>query len=200
MTNWRNLRALCPEARTHSEMAVKYVFLPGLRLPDGCSPATDDCLLCLGPRDGYENRPFFSQVVSSPAQRNWNSHNIRIFERNWFAFSWRVPNGRPIENPDQSPERPSSMIRIKMRERQRQCILEDLRRPHPFAFERIGYLCCRQVANFSALCCLRFDMSRSRTSITLQTTTSVQGLTLTRLFRSTACLVREIERSSCTSA
>jgi hypothetical protein len=92
------LRALCPDARAHLEAGIDYVFLPALRLPDGCVPNSDDCLLCLGPRDGYDNRLFFSHVISCPVPRNWNGQNVRILERNWFAFSWRVPGGgRPIE-------------------------------------------------------------------------------------------------------
>lgn len=97
-THLDELRALCPGARTFSEGNIDYVFLPGLHLPAGCSPASIDCLLCLGARDGYDNRLFFAAVVNSPIGRNWNTQNVRILERNWFAYSWRVPNGlRPIE-------------------------------------------------------------------------------------------------------
>jgi hypothetical protein len=92
------LRALCPGANSASEGGVDFVVLPGLKMPDGCTPVALDCLLFLGQRDGYANRLFFSQVVNSPAARNWNGQNIRIAERNWFAYSWRVPDGlRPIE-------------------------------------------------------------------------------------------------------
>jgi hypothetical protein len=92
------LRALCPEARAWTEAGIDYVYLPSLRLPAGCNPGVVDCLLCIGARDGYENRLFFSAVVNAPTGRNWNTQNVRILERNWFAYSWRVPNGlRPIE-------------------------------------------------------------------------------------------------------
>lgn len=92
------LRSLCPDVKPCSEGGIDLVFLPDLRLPEGCSPAVVDCLLSLGPRDGYLNRLFFAQLVASPRGRNWNSKNVRILERNWFAFSWRVPSGlRPIE-------------------------------------------------------------------------------------------------------
>lgn len=92
------LRALCAGAAAHSEAGIDYAFLPGLQLPPGCNPPVMDCLLCLGQRDGYENRLFFPIVVSSPVARNWNTQNVRILERNWFAYSWRVPGGlRPIE-------------------------------------------------------------------------------------------------------
>lgn len=92
------LRHLATDAREVTEAGVAYVFLPGLRLPDGCNPPIADCLLALGARDGYDNRLFFATMVTSPQSRNWNSQNIRILERNWCAFSWRVPSGlRPIE-------------------------------------------------------------------------------------------------------
>lgn len=92
------LRALCPEARPHTEAGIEYVFLPQLQMPNGCNPPAVDCLLCLGARDGYDTRLFFGSVVACAAQRNWNGVNIRILERNWFAYSWRVPSGlRPIE-------------------------------------------------------------------------------------------------------
>src|SRR5207253_6789258 len=85
------------DARAVNEAGIDYVFLPALRLPGGCNPAVVDCLLALGARDGYENRLFFAQAVMAPHSLNWNSQNIRILERNWFAYSWRVPSGlRPI--------------------------------------------------------------------------------------------------------
>jgi hypothetical protein len=94
----KELRSLCPEARVTSEAGVDYVLLPMLKLPDGCNPPAVDCLLCLGPRDGYANRLLFSQIVSARSARNWNGQNMRVVERNWFAYSWRVPEGlRPIE-------------------------------------------------------------------------------------------------------
>ena len=96
--HFEELRSLSPEARKATEAGIEFVLLPRLCLPSACNPSSVDCLLCLGPRDGYESRLFFSQVVSSPQGRNWNGQNIRILERNWFAYSWRVPGGlRPIE-------------------------------------------------------------------------------------------------------
>jgi hypothetical protein len=91
------LRSLCPAAKQAVEAGVDFVLLPALQLPDGCNPNRVDALLCLGARDGYDNRLFLSQQVSSPTPRNWNGQNVRILERNWFAFSWKVPSSpRPI--------------------------------------------------------------------------------------------------------
>ena len=94
----RELQALCPEAKQATEAGIDYVLLPACQMPDECDPTAVDCLLCLGPRDGYENRLYFSQAIKSRAERNWNGQNVRILERNWFAYSWKVPGGlRPIE-------------------------------------------------------------------------------------------------------
>jgi hypothetical protein len=92
------LRSLCPGAKQVTEGGLDYVLLPALKLPEGCNPGVVDCLLSLAARDGYSNRLFFAQVVGSRQARNWNGQNIRILERNWFAYSWRAPDGlRPIE-------------------------------------------------------------------------------------------------------
>lgn len=92
------LQSLCPDAKQVTECGTDYVLLPSLKLPEGCNPGVVDCLLSLGARDGYANRLFFAKVVASHQARNWNGQNIRILERNWFAYSWRVPGGlRPIE-------------------------------------------------------------------------------------------------------
>lgn len=72
-----------------------YLFLPGLALPDGCTPATIDALLCPSELDGYPSRLFFAGRVQSPSSRNWNANGVRILERKWEAFSWKVsPNLR----------------------------------------------------------------------------------------------------------
>jgi hypothetical protein len=94
----QELKLLCPAAKQAMEGGIDYVLLPSLSLPNGCNPSTVDCLLSLGARDGYENRLFFAQMIQSSQARNWNGQNVRILERNWFAYSWKVPGGlRPIE-------------------------------------------------------------------------------------------------------
>jgi len=98
LEHMEELRAVCPGAKQALESGVDFVLLPELKLPEGCSPGQADALLCLGPRDGYENRLFFSQQINSRTARNWNGQNVRILEQNWFAYSWRAPAGlRPIE-------------------------------------------------------------------------------------------------------
>lgn len=92
------LRSLCPDAKQAQEGGLRYVLLPCLKLPDGCTPSELDCLLCVDPRDGYQGRLFFPQVVSSREPRNWQMQNVRILERNWNSFSWQIPASlRPME-------------------------------------------------------------------------------------------------------
>jgi len=84
------LKAICPEVMTSTEGGVTYYLLKGLVLPEGCTPPNVDALLCPSPRDGYPSRLFFAQMISSRKAQNWNSQNVRILDRNWFAYSWRL--------------------------------------------------------------------------------------------------------------
>ena len=94
----RELDQLCGGAKEYTEFGLNYILLPQLRLPSGCTPAVVDALLCLSPRDNYPTRLFFAQQVTSKNGLNWNSHNIAILQRGWFAYSWNhVATGRPIE-------------------------------------------------------------------------------------------------------
>jgi hypothetical protein len=84
------LKRLCPEARQCDEGGRTYLLLPGLALPEGCSPATTTALLCPTERDGYPSRLFLAERVQSRTPLNWNASGVRILERNWHAFSWKV--------------------------------------------------------------------------------------------------------------
>jgi hypothetical protein len=86
------LKLFCVDARPHQEGEVPYVYLPGLRLPDGCSPTQIDALLCPTPAHGYTSRLLFAQPFTSPQSRNWH-YNARVLERNWAAISWNIPAG-----------------------------------------------------------------------------------------------------------
>jgi hypothetical protein len=92
------VKQLCPNVRIYEEAGCSYLFLPGLNLPDGCSPASVDALLCPSARDGYPSRLFVAERVKSPTERNWNANGVRIAERNWQACSWKTnPNLRLIQ-------------------------------------------------------------------------------------------------------
>lgn len=89
------LKLLCPSIQQVEEASCTYLLLPGLMLPTGCSPCSVDALLCPSARDGYPSRLFFAERIQSRAQLNWNANGVRIAERNWHAYSWKVnPNLR----------------------------------------------------------------------------------------------------------
>ncbi|PYT71655.1 MAG: hypothetical protein DMG39_12455 [Acidobacteria bacterium] len=94
----RELEQLCNGAREFTEFDRNYILLPQLQLPDGCTPAVVDALLCLSARDSYPTRLFYSQQIACKNALNWNAQNVPILQRNWFAYSWNyVASGRPIE-------------------------------------------------------------------------------------------------------
>jgi len=90
----QQLAAQCTSVASCPDGGVECVLLSGLRLPR-CTPDVVDALLCLGPRDNYPTRLFFSAPVAphEPVALNWNANGVRILERNWHAFSWQVPAG-----------------------------------------------------------------------------------------------------------
>lgn len=79
------LRALCPGAELWEDTGGVLVYLPGLSVESKGARHKVDGLLSPGPRDGYENRLYFSAQL--PIARNWNSYALKA--RNWFAISWR---------------------------------------------------------------------------------------------------------------
>jgi hypothetical protein len=84
------LMMLWPRATRQEEAGKDCFLIPQLPLPEGHTPAAVDALLWPHERDGYPSRLYFSQVVSSPTQRNWNHTNVSILGRNWHAYSWKV--------------------------------------------------------------------------------------------------------------
>lgn len=89
------VKTYCASVASYSFGEVDYLQLSGLQLP-GCTPSEVDALLCLGDRgEGYATRLFFSQVIvpPKPFSLNWNASGVRILERNWHAYSWKVPAG-----------------------------------------------------------------------------------------------------------
>ncbi len=84
------LRRLCPDLKRATEADCQFFYLPGLSLRNGCSPSSVDALLCPVQRDGYPFRLFFAEKITTPKQLNWNPNGVRILERNWYAFSWKI--------------------------------------------------------------------------------------------------------------
>jgi len=79
------LRTVCPGAVPMQEGGTTYVFLPSLRLPNGCSPSEMDALLRPGPGpDGYTTRLYLSVPFPNKGQ-NWTVHQI-------LARTWHTPS------------------------------------------------------------------------------------------------------------
>lgn len=83
------LKALYGDVHRADEGGFSFILLKDVELPAGCTPAKSDLLLCPMPRDGYSSRLFFPQQIRSKTPRNWNGQ-IRILDRNWWAFSWSM--------------------------------------------------------------------------------------------------------------
>ncbi len=94
----QELTTLCDEIRQSEERGIVFLPLIGMRLPNGCTPAKMDGLLCPTAYDGYPFRLFFAERVQSHLHLNWNTTGVRILERNWQFFSWKVsPQTRLIQ-------------------------------------------------------------------------------------------------------
>lgn len=87
------LKVLYPEIAQAQEAGTTYFLIPRLILPEGCNPSVVDALFCPTQWGGYHSRLFFEQLIASKNSRNWNASNVRIFERNWHAFSLQVKPG-----------------------------------------------------------------------------------------------------------
>lgn len=95
------LNQVCNGAVEMQEGGSTYIFLPSLTLGPQCRPRNVDALLRVASStvNDYPTRLFFSEPIVSHTSLNWNSKNVVIFQRQWFAFSWNgVTNaGRPME-------------------------------------------------------------------------------------------------------
>lgn len=83
------LKKYCSKLSTFSEGGVAFLYLHDLHLPQGCTPAVCDALLCPVPRDGYPSQLFFPAEAASLRTPKWNMADAHIAGKNWWAFSWR---------------------------------------------------------------------------------------------------------------
>ena len=88
------LKGYCKKVSSLPEAGIDFLYLEELRLPAGCTPAICDALLCPVAKDGYPSRLYFSVQVKGQFARNWNG-SVRIGEKNWYAFSWKVDLASP---------------------------------------------------------------------------------------------------------
>src|SRR5262249_39457395 len=92
------LKIVCPSPEYFEEGQRPFILLREHLLPSGTSPERCDLILCPLDRDGYSSRLFFSERVTRSATAttkdplNWNG-TVRLLERNWFAYSWRIADG-----------------------------------------------------------------------------------------------------------
>jgi hypothetical protein len=86
------LKKIAPDLSAAEEGGFTYLLLRNVVMPEGCIPQHCDLLLCPVAKDGYESRLYFASQIVGCADRNWNG-NLRVLERNWFAFSWKVQPG-----------------------------------------------------------------------------------------------------------
>lgn len=83
---------LLPNSKFIQEGGFNYVFIPEMKLPEGCNPKIVKAMLCITPRDGYDSRLFLSEKVDGCPQRNWNS-SIYIVDSTWHGISWKTAPG-----------------------------------------------------------------------------------------------------------
>lgn len=131
------------------EVEVTYFLIRDLELPAGCIPATVDSLLCPTLRDGYQSRLFFAAQVSGGPARNWNATGVRILRAKLVRRLLEDPRGSAIGADGVRPSgraaprcavNPADRIRVRLTRALEEQLREDLARPHPFAFERVGFL------------------------------------------------------------
>jgi len=90
----QRLKEHCESVCRSAEGGITFLLLEALRVPAGATPSTVDALLRLGDSgDGYATRLFLAEKVTGPSKIavNWNALGVRILERNWYAYSWKVP-------------------------------------------------------------------------------------------------------------
>ena len=83
------IRVICPGATVMSEGTDGYIYLPGLKLPNGRAV---DALLRPQPKEGdsYTTRLFLSESVPGKGA-NWTAHHI--LDRDWHTWSWNGVQG-----------------------------------------------------------------------------------------------------------
>jgi hypothetical protein len=75
-----------PAAKAHSDGGFDFIYIPLLKMPEGCSPTEVEALLCPQKRDGYATRLFISQPIAGKGN-NWTTHHI--LGRVWHSWSWQ---------------------------------------------------------------------------------------------------------------
>jgi hypothetical protein len=88
-------RTFGSEVREFEEGGYVFVYIPGLKMPPGCTPMQTDALLCPQSHSGYPSRLFFREAIQTSKAVNWNGQAF-VLGHQWHAFSY---NG--VENMSQ---------------------------------------------------------------------------------------------------
>jgi len=88
---------LGPDVREFEEGGYVYLYIPGLKMPPGCTPEITDALLCPQPHSGYTSRLFFKEIIQTPKPVNWNGQYLIVGEQ-WHAFSYNNVKDMPLLN------------------------------------------------------------------------------------------------------
>jgi len=91
--------AISTGVSTFTDAGHRYVHVPTLRLPIGCTPELAAALICMDARDNYPTRLFLSEKVATSARPlNWNM-SVAIAGQTWHAYSWNYVSSspRPVE-------------------------------------------------------------------------------------------------------
>lgn len=83
--------------REFEEGGYVYVYIPGLKMPLGCTPEITDALLCPQPQSGYTSRLFFKEQIQTPKPVNWNGQ-VFVLGQQWHAFSYNNVKDMPLLN------------------------------------------------------------------------------------------------------
>ena len=75
------------EVREFEEGGYPYVYIPGLKMPPGCTPEHTDALLCPQLHSGYPSRLFFKEAIQTPKVVNWTPQAF-VLGHSWHVFSY----------------------------------------------------------------------------------------------------------------
>jgi hypothetical protein len=85
----RELALRFPGTEQASEAGVTYFRIPGVDLPDGCTPSPTTLLLRPSAVGSYGYRLYFAERVATPANKNW-VEPAHILGHTWHSFSWQA--------------------------------------------------------------------------------------------------------------
>lgn len=81
--------------RVLEESGNVYVYIPGLKMPPGCTPDRTDALLCPHSHSSYTSRLFLKERVQTPKSVNWNGE-VFVLGHRWYAISYNNVQNMPL--------------------------------------------------------------------------------------------------------